>query len=234
MRSFLLLFLAVACVSHAQEPVKRTVTKLTSKAGERTIAEVLVDTNDAPDLAEWGDKAGRLCLEWLPKIAALLPSDGFVPPKTVTLVFDPKLKGVAHTDGSRITIAAGWVRAHPDDWGMVIHELTHVVQAYKGGGEGWLTEGIADYIRHRHFEKNADTLKARIDPDKASYKQAYTTAAAFLVWLEEKRDRDIVRKLNAASRTGTYDSALFAQYCGADVDALWKEFANSLRTARKP
>lgn len=199
------------------------------------VTEALVDTNATPDLAEWGVKAGRLCVEWLPKIAALLPSEKFEPPNSVTLFFDRELKGfAAHALNDRITISAGWVRAHPEDWGMVIHELTHVVQDYKGGGEFWLTEGIADYIRHRHFEKDAESLARRIEPDKSSYKQAYTTAAAFLVWLEETRDKDIVTKLNAASRAGTYSAALFTQHCGANVDSLWKQFTDEMRAARKP
>jgi hypothetical protein len=105
----------------AQEP--RTVTKISNAN-----VTVLVDTNDAPDLKDWGGKAGTLCVEWMPKIAALLPSDGFVAPKEVTLYFDPKMKGVAHAAGGRITISAEYVKGHRDDWGMVVHELTHVVQ----------------------------------------------------------------------------------------------------------
>jgi hypothetical protein len=234
LRALLVLRLLITCLSFGEEPVKRNVIKLTAKRGEQLVAEVTVDTNDAPDLAEWGVKAGKLCVDWLPKIAALLSDDKFEPPKSVTLLFDPNLQGVAHTGNGRITIAAGWVRAHPGDWGMVIHELTHVVQDYKGGGEGWLTEGIADYIRHRHFEKNAESLAKRIDPAKSSYKQAYTTAAAFLVWLEEKRNKDIVSNLNAASRAGTYNAELFTQYCGSAVDVLWKEFMAEAGAAQKP
>ena len=90
-----------------------------------------------------------------------------------------------------------------------------------------VTEGIADYIRHKHFEK--DIEKLRPDPDKSSYKQAYTIAAAFIFWLEAHKDKDIVRKLNAASRDGSYKREMFPQLCGADVDALWKEFAASLK-----
>jgi hypothetical protein len=234
LRALLVLCLVIPCLSFGAEPVKRNVVKLTAKSGERLVAEVIVDTNDAPDLAEWGMNAGKLCVDWLPKIAALLPDDKFEPPKSVTLLFDPNLKGVAHAANGRITIAAEWVRAHPGDWGMVIHELTHIVQDYRGGGEGWLTEGIADYIRHRHFEKNAESLAKRIDPAKSSYKEAYTTAAAFLLWLEEKKNKDIVRNLNAASRAGTYTPELFTHYCGSAVDALWKEFMAEVKAAQKP
>lgn len=126
MRALSVLCLAITCFSYAEEPVARNATKFTAKNGEQLVADVIVDTNDAPDLAE------------------------------------------------------------------------------------------------------------RIDPDNGTYRQAYTTAAAFLVWLEEKRDKDIVRKLNAASRAGAYNAELFTQYCGAAVDSLWKEFAEEVGAARQP
>jgi len=37
---------------------------------------ITVSTEQAPDLAEWGDKAKTICTEWWPKILAELPSDG--------------------------------------------------------------------------------------------------------------------------------------------------------------
>jgi hypothetical protein len=107
--------------------------------------------------------------------------------------------------------------------------LTHVVQDYHGKGEGWLTEGIADYIRDRYYEPGVRHL--HIDPDKSSYRQAYGPAATFLIWLEEHKDKDIVRKLNIASHDGKYSPDLFKEYGGADLDTLWKEFAE---TYRKP
>jgi hypothetical protein len=146
----------------------------------------------------------------------------------VKLSFEP-MRGVAHTHNNLIHISAAYVTQHPDDLGMVAHELTHVVQDYRGNGEGWLTEGIADYIRDRYYEPGV--RHHHIDPDKSSYHEGYGTAAAFLVWLEMNKDKDIVRKLNIASRYGDYSPELFRKYCGADLDALWKEFAS---THRKP
>lgn len=214
------LFLLCLGTAFAQEP--RTVTKISNAN-----VAVLVDTNDAPDLKEWGGKAGTLCVKWMPKIAALLPSDGFVVPKEVTLYFDPKMKGVAHAAGGRITISADFVRGHRDDFGMVVHELTHVVQSYPPGGPGWLVEGIADYIRLTHFEPQAP--KPKLDPDKASYKDAYKTTAMFLEWIENTQSKGLVVKLNVALRQGAYKEALFQEITGKSLDDLWKEFAETLR-----
>jgi Peptidase of plants and bacteria len=201
----------------------RTVTKLVaSQASGEMVATVLVDTQDAPDLADWGNEAGKKCLDWLPRLATLLPSEGFVPPKEVTLRFDPAYKGVAATQAGTITIAADWVRKHPEDFGMVIHELTHVVQDYRGKGEGWLTEGIADYIRYWIYEPG--TKKIEINRVTSHYRQGYGTAAAFLDWIERTRAKGTVVKLNTASRAGHYREALFQEWFGKSLDALWAEF----------
>ena len=208
-------------------PKPRTVTKISSNQ-----ATALVDTNDATDLKEWGNKAGTLCVEWFPKIAALLPSDGFAAPHEVTLYFDPKMKGVAHAAGGKITISADYVRGHRDDLGMVVHELTHVVQSYPPGGPGWLVEGIADYIRIVHFEPQAP--RPKLDIAKASYTDGYKTTAIFLEWVEKNQTAGLVIQLNAALRKGAYNDALWKTVSGKTVDELWKLFAESLTTERKP
>lgn len=191
---------------------------------------VEIDYSAAPECKAFAMKAEAIVKEWYPKLnTALFSADHPLPTPIVRLTFEP-MKGVAHATTDGIHISAEWVtKKSPNDYGMVVHELTHIVQDYKGKGESWLTEGIADYARHQYFEKDGDTLKSGVDPDKSSYQHAYTTAAAFLIWLEEHKDKQIVHRLNNASHDGTYSRALFQQYCGADLDALWKEFTSSLR-----
>lgn len=204
----------------------RPVTKLTARtnAGE-VIATVVVDTHDAPDLADWGKEAGTKCLTWLPKLTTLLPSEGFVASKEVILKFDPAKEGVASAQGNTITIAAGWVRRHPEDFGMVIHELVHVVQDYRGKGESWLTEGIADYMRYWIYEPGTRTFE--INRVKNHYRQGYGTAGAFLDWIERTKAKGTVVKLNAASREGNYREALFQEWFGQSLDGLWDEFVKT-------
>jgi hypothetical protein len=42
----------------------------------------------------------------------------------------------------------------PDEFAMLIHELTHVIQQYPHSPikRGWVTEGIADYVRFFHYQ----------------------------------------------------------------------------------
>jgi hypothetical protein len=192
--------------------------------------KVTVDTSKAPECEAFAAKSKGIVEEWYPKInEVLFPPGRALPANEIVLIFEP-MKGVAHATGNTIHISAEWVtKKAPNDYGMVAHELTHIVQDYRGKGDGWLTEGIADYIRDRHYEPGVRTQ--RIDPDKSSYKQAYGVAATFLIWLEAHKDKEIVRKLNVASHDGKYAPALFQEYCGADLETLWKEFAE---TYRKP
>ena len=203
---------------------------LTATALAEPEFKVTIDTTKAPECAAFAAKSKALVEEWYPRINEILfGKDHPLPATEITLVFEP-MKGVAHTSNNVMHISAQWVtQKAPNDYGLVAHELTHTVQDYRGKGAGWLTEGIADYIRDRYYEPGV--RHHRIDPDKSSYRDGYGAAATFLIWLEANKDKDIVRKLNSASHDGKYSPDLFQEYCGVNLDALWKEFAE---TYRKP
>jgi len=184
---------------------------------------VSVDYSDVPDVKEWAEKARALCEKWYPVISETLASKDFTPPREVRLVFKDEKKGIAYSTGAKITVVADWIRKHPDDFGMVIHELCHVVQSYPKG-VGWITEGIADYVRYFKYEPKPTPPKVGA---KASYKDGYKTSATFLAWIEKAKDKEIVRKLNERLRSGGYKDELFTEWTGSDLDTLWKEFLGS-------
>jgi len=203
-------------------PLFLCMTGWTAAEERRPSIEANIDA--APESKVFADKSVALCTEWYGKINEILfDKDHPLPADKVRLIFKP-MKGVAHTTNADIYVSAEWITKQPNDYGMVIHELTHVVQNYGGkvkGEDGWLTEGIADYIRHKYFEK--DIEKLRVGP-RSSYKQGYTIAAAFLFWLETKKDAELVHKLNAALHDGAYTSDFFNKNCGASLEDLWKDF----------
>ena len=137
------------------------------------------------------------------------------------------MKGVAYTSGNVITIAAKWVQRHPDDFGMVAHELTHVVQSYRDTPRdaGWVVEGMADYVRFFKYEPDADL--GRVNTGKAGYRDGYRTAAKFLSWIEKTHDKDIIAQLNQALRDSEYKESLFKKATGKSLDDLWDEFVDS-------
>lgn len=184
------------------------------------------DVTRVPDLQPWGRAAEALCAVWYPRVVAILGGADDAPPGSAPIVFEAAMDGIAYTSGAEIHIAAEWVRAHPHDFGMVVHELTHVVQRYPGYGDaGWLVEGIADYVRLRHFEPGLP--RRRIDAATARHTDGYQTTAAFLIHLEQTRGADVVPRLHAALRRGRYRDELFRQLTGTDLRRLWSEFLGS-------
>lgn len=177
---------------------------------------------DDPGMVRWGQEAKRLIERWHPRICNLLTSKGFDPPTEVRLVIKRQDKGVGHASGRTITVMSGWIKKHPDDLGLVIHELTHVIQRYKKT-PAWVTEGIADYIRWAVYE--GKPLSGFGCPDQPKgYTKGYRAAAGFLLWLESDLGPGIVSRLNSAARRGEYTDDLFQQATGRPLDALWEMY----------
>ncbi|MDB6102525.1 MAG: glycoside hydrolase family 47 protein [Gammaproteobacteria bacterium] len=201
---------------------------------ERT--SISIDTSAAPELKDWAQTnlAPVLAL-WYPRIDALLASDGFVAPTRVMMTFKPE-PGVAETEGTQVSGNSEWFRKHLDDEaiGAMVHELVHVVQQY-GDREpesfpGWLTEGIADYVRFFKFEPDYhgadDVWLKKQDFAKIRFDGAYRQSANFLDWVTRKYDPQIVVKLNASARRGTYSEDIWKQKSGktsAELGKEWKE-----------
>ena len=195
---------------------------------------VTVDISDNPNAKDWADAAQKLVSQWFPIVWRLLATDGVTPPKEIKLVFKKKITAPAYAVGTSLFVNGEWISQHPDDLGMMIHELTHIVQSYPPSRNkpGWLVEGIADYIRWWRYEPEAP--RSPIDPLKASYRDSYRTTAAFLAWITAKYDRSIVPRLDKALREGKYTDDIFKDVTGKDVDALWSEFRPKPATQPNP
>jgi basic secretory peptidase family protein len=146
----------------------------------------------------------------------------------VVFVIDPTYEGVAETEAGVARYNPRWLKSHPEDIDVVTHEVMHIVQDYRHDGPGWLTEGIADYVRYVYGVNNVKggwTL-----PDyraSQSYNNAYRITARFLVWVEKNKNRHIVDKMDAAMRDGTYTPELWVKLTGKTLDALWTEYGGN-------
>jgi hypothetical protein len=194
-------------------------------AGRTPGIKITVDTSESPDLEKWAAEARALCLVWHDRIRTALGRTEPLKHREIELIFKKDMPGVAATSGGVIRISANYVQKHPDDFGMVVHELCHVVQAYPPSRAGWLVEGIADNVRYWHYEPGAKEFP--IDRSKSSYKQAYGTAARFLAWLQAAKNARIIHKLDSSLAAGRYRDELFQELAGADLDDLWAEFVTS-------
>lgn len=208
----------------AAESAPASTTSAPSDAGRFKPVTITLDVSEAPELRAWGERAKAICEAQYPILCDMLDSEGFVPHRDVSIVFKQDMEAPAATGGGVMYVNPRHVAAHPEDFGMMVHELVHVVQAYppSKADMGWLTEGIADYIRFYVYEPGSD--RSRIDTARASYRQGYRTTAAFLNHLVQTRDAAIIRKLNALMRRGECDDSSFKALVGEELDVLWSEF----------
>jgi hypothetical protein len=175
-------------------------------------------------LKAFAAKSDALLKEWEPKVADALgfgALPGEVHPAVITIIFRD-MKGVAHWDGKAIHVATQWVSSHPEDSGLVVHELVHVLQAYRKV-PGWFTEGVADYIRFQLLEKGRFGI--RLDLAKMKPRDSYRVTGWFLAQAEAKHP-GLIRKLHAAAKQGRDVEQAFADHCqGRTIDRFWANLA---------
>lgn len=186
------------------------------------------DVSESPASREWAHGAKELAERWYPIITQRLSPNASPAPRNYQLNFKATMKVPAVTawggrPGARkMNINAAWIEKHPNDWGMVIHELTHAVQEYSSRRTKhatWLTEGIADYMRYFEYEPE----KPLPPFPKKTYRDGYRTAASFLNWVAQTYDGRLIEKLHASMLADAYDDDLFRRITGRTVDQLWAE-----------
>jgi hypothetical protein len=147
----------------------------------------------------------------------------------VTFFIDPEYKGVAATSNDIVRFNPAWFVKHPEDIDVVTHEVMHIVQNYGGNNvPGWLTEGIADYVRYEFGVNNlpAGWMLTEYKPGQ-NYTNAYRITARFLVWAQKNKNHKLVKKLDEAMRSGAYTADIWTKLTGKTVDDLWKEYTEN-------
>src|SRR5262245_18576044 len=105
--------------------------------GPAPTVTITADWSEAPELEAWTKSAQERCQKWHPLSCRALGFEGEVKHKEIAIVVRP-MRGIAATSGGKIRVSADYVRKHPDDEGMIVHELVHVVQAYPDPNPIWL------------------------------------------------------------------------------------------------
>ena len=226
----------------AETPVVQLTESVATEGGAQRFT---VDTTETPDLTEWSHRELIPALKkWYPLIVKMLPSEGYTAPKTFSITFTDRYKGVAATMGNRIEGAPGWYRGQlkGEAIGSLVHELVHVAQQYGHARQpgatpapGWLTEGIPDYIRWYLYEPQSRGCE--ISPKRAAtarYDGSYRVTANFLNFVIGKYDKELIRELNAALREGRYDAELWKKRTGRTVEELADEWKKALEAGSPP
>lgn len=193
------------------------------------VPEIVVEYESEPSEATraWSTAAQKLMQQWWPAVSQLLATEGVAQPTSFKLRFnnEQKVPGYRTKDGLYVSVA--WINQHPDDFGMIIHEMTHAIQDYPRmmTNVSWMVEGIADYVRYWRYEP--EKPKRKIDPAKGP-RDGYGNTPSFLAWLIYTYDRGTLRKIDTALRAGTFNDDFFAAQLGKPLDELWQQFLREL------
>jgi len=206
-----------------------------------TAAEYQFDTSKAPDLADWTNTKLRSTVEtWYPKLCEMLASEGFKPAETVRFRFleDSQMRGTpAWTAGNEISLNHQWFvrNLQGEALGCVVHEMVHVVQAYRGRVPGWVQEGLADYIRWFLYEPEKNGARVDFRNSRIRYDGSYRVTANFMAWVERRHGdakRPIFQRLNALCRSRRYSDDFWQRATGKDLAALDAEWKSSSKPVR--
>lgn len=145
---------------------------------------------------------------------------------TIRVKIDTAYAGVAYAHNGKITISSEWLRKKPNDLDVITHEVMHIVQSYPPNiGPGWLTEGIADYVRFKYGVDNVSAQWALPEYSVGhSYTDSYRITARFLVWITENYNQNIVTLLDKHMRAATYNDNAWKKYTGKSLEGLWEAY----------
>jgi hypothetical protein len=182
-------------------------------------------TTAVPDpTATMQDISHRIC-HWIYRKPEEVPR---VP--TLSLTIDAA-DGVAYTSGSGIHFSSNYIGGIGGNaaaisfeiHGVLAHEGTHVWQYDNGGGS--LVEAMADYVRYR---TGYDKLSRR--QPGGNWSDPYTVGGFFIVWVEDKYDKDWGYKINMGMKNPGFSYPNFIQQTfGKSADALWAEYQADIK-----
>lgn len=150
--------------------------------------------------------------------------------KSVTINIQ-KIEGApAYAVGGEIFINAEWLKnSKGNDVDIVTHEVMHIVQAYPGG-PGWVTEGIADYVRFKYGVDNDGSGWELPDFSKDhKYTDAYRVTARFFYWIEKNVNPNAIKEMDKVMRSGKYKEKdeSWKDITGKTIDELWEMYSKN-------
>ena len=193
---------------------------------------VILNTEEVPSQANWGIAAKNLIEKWDPPVLDMLGVNLSTAIDTVFLTLRNVEEGIVLPDGNNIDVTSFWMNLHSEDIGLIVHELVHVHQDYLHFEPGWITEGIADYIRWGFYDyKPLDWFPA--DTTLDGYTCSYRITGGFFLWLKNIKSKGIVKILDKAMKSSEYSDSIFAEQTGLSLTQLWKEYLMSRKSDEK-
>lgn len=225
-------FDAYESIEEAPEAARDVILDAWKSLGEipKKKIEVEIDVTEAPDALEWAQRAKSRVEYWYPKVVEMLDGEeglNKIPDDfKIRFVFKP-FNGVAYAAGREITVSSTYIKRNPKDFGLVIHETTHIAQAYPRVREVWAMEGMTDYIRYFITEPRSKNHWG-VDPERSKYTDSYGTTATFYDWIVRNKDPEFILKIHRVFRSRQSVEQFCRQEYDTTLEELWNEFISSL------
>lgn len=202
-------------------PMSATASGKVQKNG-MTTPSVSVSEDSDPEYASWLEDAKKEIRIWYPKISDRLAKGNYEPTKSLSIrvISAPEAVAYAETEIGRITISREYLENHKDDFGgLVIHEMTHIVQDYRGNGVFWAREGMADWVRTFFYR---DPTKGARDPRGSEfYTNGYDSAAQMLAHINSKVGGSFMKDLNLSLKFNDYLESTTMKEMTEKTSAEW-------------
>ncbi len=199
-----------------------------------------MDFSAAPQAQVLGPRLTQAADQWYPAVCALLDDGHSQSPKQFDISVRKRLPNdnLAETRIGQICLNAAYLDFLKQEPALLepvlVHEAAHVAQhyyrpiigrwlVYDPGAPAYWREGIADYMCFKLGVTNAGPC-AQCDSVFPHYRNGYSCAGAFLLYLEQNFDPSIVPQLNAVLRQGHYSEGFFFEKTGKALSELWAEF----------
>ncbi len=194
----------------------------------------------APQAQVLGPPLLQAADQWYPAVCALLDDGHSQSPRQFDICVKKRLPNdnLAETRIGQICLNAAYLDFLKQDPALLepvlVHEAVHVAQhyyrriigrclVYDPGAPAYWREGIADYVCFKLGLTNAGPC-AQCDSVFPHYRNGYSCAGAFLLYLEQHFAPCIVAQLNTALRQGRYSEAFFFEQTGKALSDLWAQF----------
>jgi hypothetical protein len=202
-----------------------------------------VEFSGAPQIRALAERARQTGDQMYPGVCALLADGNWDFPSHFDICFKKRLPRMRSGEArmTQICLNNQYLQQFKENPAtldeMVVHEMAHVAQHYYRPIIGrWVVltprppfcwqEGIADYVCFKLGQTNGWRC-AECDSVYPHYRNGYSCAGAFLLYLEGTYSSNIVRQLNTALRQGRYSDDFFLNTTGKDLAALWSEFQHT-------
>ena len=152
---------------------------------------------------------------------------------SITITLDGSSAGYSpyYAAGNTVVINTDWLNSHPQECDAVIEAFAAIIFNYSSNASvpDWLRSAIKIYVRDEYgLYRGGSSFRLPQRYNGKSYEKDSYSGAAFLKWIKESKQVDIVERLNRHIRSYEgYKDEIWKLATDKTLDQLWTEYTNA-------